>query len=718
MNVIEANSCWDAYLKTLKALLDSKHLDLRNLFLQVNNTDDNYIASLPHAPDNLPWFLRVNSDVVEGELGLGAGLDVRYDQKRLGRVKGHGSYDWGYRDETGRPTQALLNLIMEDDEIFPNVGRVGGNGQLHYVKDLLMKDPTSDKGVVSFWNWKRDLLEYTKRKYLSPEIAGEEGWSDAQHQRVPCPVSWHFTVSKEGVNNNVYSRSMVWDDHIHDDMFRFIEPCKWIGGHLRRKSGIFTLTTNRLWVKNFEGDVRERLTDLYDFWSGQPPISSYYDPIDFPLYEKVEDFERDWQLKELAEQDYRLGAFEEGDKKLDLISSEYYKNWVRVIKVAEMTISHHHLGRMFRRGIHSRGTKRAMEYIDEYTLIQAVNDVQGIYRVQTVQWIVNYYLRAKLDSDEYKTFLELLPEELRELTLLSSLHRVKEAITEDVIKDIRPEYLKLSEDFRSNVVQTKLPPTRTIGEDEMRNPINTDVKSKLLVVDPYAGERVNRKYPAYIAELKKRGELDICYFPVEPFHRRENKRHATQHAMEACVKSFVPISLETRQEIPAWAIDALSRDKRSEARIQIASMDEKKQKVLYPSMASPEELFNSVVRCFNSGIYVVVKTAPIIPPIMTPHDVFRVVDAVRSVASSVEICFASFDESEYPDLKARVKKSDVAFDDMYELAEGRYFVRQSYRKEFIRKLMLFTQGQKLKLEVVKECSIEDGEVTGVLRFEE
>jgi len=301
---------------------------------------------------------------------------------------------------------------------------------------------------------------------------------------------------------------------------------------------------------------------------------------------------------------------------------------------------------------------------------------------------------------------------------LSSLHRVKEAITEDVIKDIRPEYLKLSEDFRSKVVQTKLPPTKTIGEDEMRNPINTDVKSKLLVVDPYAGERVNRKYPAYIAELKKRGELDICYFPVEPFHRRENKRHATQHAMEACVKSFVPISLETRQEIPAWAIDALSRDKRSEARIQIASMDEKKQKVLYPSMASPEELFNSVVRCFNSGIYVVVKTAPIIPPIMTPHDVFRVVDAVRSVASSVEICFASFDESEYPDLKARVKKSDVAFDDMYELAEGRYFVRQSYRKEFIRKLMLFTQGQKLKLEVVKECSIEDGEVTGVLRFEE
>lgn len=716
LNAIEADNCWDAYLKTLKLLIDSKHLDARNVFLQINSTADNYICSLPHIPDMLPWYLRVNSDVVEGELGLGVGLDVRYDQKRLGRVKGHGSYDWGFREETGRPAPHYLNLIMEEDEIYPNIGKIGGNGQLHFVKDLLLLDSTSDKGIITFWNWKRDLVEYTKRKFYSPRISGEETWTDSQHQRIPCPVTWHFTNTAQGINNNVYSRSMVWDKHIHDDIFRFIEPSKWIGGHMKRKSGILTLTTQRLWVQNFE-DARGRLTDLYDFWTSEEPLSSYFEKIEFPLYTSKEEFERDWELKELAEQDYRLGAFEEGDKKVELITSGYYKNWVRVMKVAEMTIAHNLLGKMFRRGIHSRGTKRAMDYIEEYGFERAINDIQGIFRVQTVQWYINYLLRSKYDIDGYKTYLELLPEETQQLVLVSSLDKVKKPLVEEILPKIDKKYLRLHEDFRGTVIKP-IANIKTMEEEEMRNPIKADSKVRYLVVDPYCGERVNRKHPALIKMLRANKEIDLCYFPVEPFHYREKKRHATENAFKACVETLTPISVETRQEVPEWAVDALIRHRYSEIRIQLNTLDEKKQKLLYKNSATPDELMNSFIRCFNAGIYTILKVAPIVPVVINPFDVFRVVDSLKNIVENVEICFASFDEDEFLKLKERLEKKYPEAVNYYEKAEGRYYVRDSYRTEFLNKLKGFTEGQKLKLNIINEVSVKDGEVVGHLDIKE
>ncbi len=716
MNAIEAVNCWDAYLKTLKLLIDSKHLDARFVFLQINSTADNYICSLPDNPDVLPWYLRVNSDVVEGELGMGAGLDVRYSQKRLGRVKGHGAYDWGFREETGRP-EPFLNVIMEEDDIYPNVGRVGGNGQLHYVKDLLLLDPATDKGIVTFWNWKRDLLEYTKRKFYSPRAIGEESWTDSQHQRIPCPVSWHFTNTGDGINNGVYSRSMVWDKHIHDDIFRFIEPAKWIGGHMRKTSGIMTMSIQRLWVQEFESDIRGRLTDLYDFWTSNDPIRSYFKDIPFPVYESEEEFKRDWELKELAEQDYRLGAFYEGDKKLELIKSEYYKEWVRVMKVAEMTISHNLLGKMFRRGIHSRGTKRAMEYIEEYGLFRAVNDIKGIFRVQTVQWVINYILRSKHDTEDFRPFLGLLPDEIQELTLMSSLSRVKQPVVEDILPYIGKKYLKLHEDFRSLIVPNKT--SYDIKEEEdMRNPIKSEEKLRFLVVDPYGEARVNRKHPKLIKELRGKNEIDYCYFPIEPFHIKEKKRHATENAFKACVETLTPISVETRQEVPEWAIDALTRHKLSEVRIQLCTLDEEKQRVLLQDSATPEELLNSIIRCFNGAIYTILKVAPVVPGILSPYDIFRVVDAVKNITEHIEICFASFKEEDFKPYINILPEKYKGVEKYYELADGRYFVSDYYRKEFLAKLNGFTKGLKLDLKIINEVSVKDGEVIGRLDIEE
>lgn len=721
MNIIDAKNCWDAYLKTLYLLIDSKYLDARNVFLHIRNTQDNYICSLPDIPDPLPWYLRVNSDVIEGELGIGVGLDVRYSQKRLGRIKGHGAYDWGYRDETGRPQPlSSLNLINDEVDIFPNIGRFGGNGQIHYVKDLLLLDPTTDKGIVQFWNYKRDLLEYMRRKYKSPSIAGEESWSDSQHQRIPCPVSWHFTVDSNGVNNNVYSRSMVWDAHIHDDLFRFAEPSKWIGGHMKKTSGSLTMTINRLWINNYDSSPRERLGDLYNYWTSNAPIRSYYPEIDFPIYETKEQFERDWELKELAEQDYRLGAFYEGDKKLEMISSEYYKEWLRVIRVAEMTIGHYILGKMFRRGIHSRATKRAMEYIEEKTFFGALNEIQGVYRVQMVQWILNYTLRAKGEAGDWKPYLDLLPTELRDIVLMSSLDRVKKPFVEDILPKLDQNLLKIHPDFRPIDANVKAV-FNSKEEAEMRKPI-TGVDMRCLVVDPYNGTRVSRKHPKQIKELKKKDEIDFCYFPVEPFHRREMKRHATENAMKACVESNLPMSMETRKEVPEWAIDYLSRHKYSEIRIHLNTLDKEKYKLLFEDSDAPDELLNSFIRCFNGGAYTILKVASIVPGIITPVDVFKVVDTLKNFVERVEIGFASFTKDELENLMklASIKMGKKAYEitEFYEEANGRYFVKESYRKEFLRKLSAFVEGYKLDLYPINEVAVKDGEVVGLLNFRE
>jgi hypothetical protein len=77
------------------------------------------------------------------------------------------------------------------------------------------------------------------------------------------------------------------------------------------------------------------------------------------------------------------------------------------------------------------------------------------------------------------------------------------------------------------------------------------------------------------------------------------KRHATENAMKACVESNLPMSMETRKEVPEWAVDYLSRHKYSEIRIHLNTLDKEKYKLLFEDSDAPDELLNSFIRCFN-----------------------------------------------------------------------------------------------------------------------
>ncbi|MGJ8564948.1 hypothetical protein ACSHUI_00030 [Bacillus subtilis] len=899
-NAIEAENCWDAYMKTLKLLLDN-NFDARNVFLQINNTEDNYVTFMPHDTDPLFWYLRVNSDTIEGELGIGVGLDVRYDARRMSRVKGHGTADWSYRGETGRAPEdpTFLNVLMEEDEIFPNASyqantRVGGRGQLHAVKDLLMMDKGSDKGIVTFWHYQRDLLEYTRRKYLSKKLMGDKKWSDSQHQRIPCPTTWHFSYTPDGITNNVYSRSLIWDGHIYDDMFRFPEPAKWIGGHLKKSSSLATFTIRRLWQKNF-GNAKERWRAHYDYWSNHKWIKDYFEPRQFYIFKSADEFELEWMTKELAEQDYRLGAFEDGDRKLKKLKSQYYREWVKAMKVADMTIAHRVLGQMLQKGIVSRPTKRALDYVDSYTLKQAILDIDGIFRVQCVQWVVNYMLRSGDPSMNYKEILEILPDELQELVLVASLGKVNKVEKEAILTKISPEVLAIS-DYNDLVISTKPVTTMTpmassipaalsaseevveepedieevedveevddkvpseedvsksmskiiasnysaftgvthneddvskdaeeddeddfdipedtdsdqsledmvnsvvnngtaidfeedlddeVEEEEVETASNrpikqseepsvesgevlpvegmsfaellklqlenekegdsTDVqapeepevveeededvrkpivvegdKPNVFIAAPYGGSRVDKTLGDQIN--KAADNIDYVYFPLEPFHYREVKRHGTQLAVDACVANNIPMIMETRKVVPEWAIEALAKHKDSELRVHLNTMDNNKWKTLYPNKKadSPTALIKSFIDSFQGVVHTVLKISPIVPGIITKKDVLDVIEKIRNWTPTVQIGFASFTEDEYEALDELLGDKVDKVKKYYYKKEGKWFVSDEYREEFLAFVKEFLTGSKIKLEVMTEA-VFDGEDVSTIKIED
>lgn len=245
----------------------------------------------------------------------------------------------------------------------------------------------------------------------------------------------------------------------------------------------------------------------------------------------------------------------------------------------------------------------------------------------------------------------------------------------------------------------------------MRKPISISFPPRFLIVDPYRHDRVYRKHPTEISSLARKGMIDFCYFPVEPFHYREVKRHATENAVKTCLENHIPISIETRKEVPDWAIDALSRHKFSEIRIQMNTLDKKKWKLLYKDADAPDILLRSFIRCFNGGAYTILKIAPIVPVIIEPFDVFKVVDTVKNWTENVEVCFASFDNRDWELLRERLPKKFEEISKYYEAIDNRYYVKSNYRKTFLMKLKGFTAGLKLKLKVLNEIAMDGDNVT-------
>jgi hypothetical protein len=254
-------------------------------------------------------------------------------------------------------------------------------------------------------------------------------------------------------------------------------------------------------------------------------------------------------------------------------------------------------------------------------------------------------------------------------------------------------------------------------EEEVRKPIKAENKGNVFIADPYGGKRVDKTLGEQIS--KNTDVIDQVYFPLEPFHYREEKRHGTQYAIDACVEHKIPVSLETRRVVPDWAMEALSNDRQSEIRIHLNTMDKKKWKAMYPKKkaANPDELVQTFIDCYNSGVYTILKISPIVPGIITRKDVFEVVDKLKNWTPVIEICFASFTDEEFKELEKLIPDYFEEVSSYYRKVEDRWYAKDSYRESFLKTLNGFLDNSKIKLNILNEVKF-DGEDVSVINFKE
>lgn len=254
-------------------------------------------------------------------------------------------------------------------------------------------------------------------------------------------------------------------------------------------------------------------------------------------------------------------------------------------------------------------------------------------------------------------------------------------------------------------------------EEEVRKPIKSESKDKMFIAAPYGGNRVDKTLGDKIKAVAN--DIEEVYFPLEPFHYRESKRHGTQFALEGCLEKKLPVSMETRREIPEWAIEMLS-SMDSEVRIHLNTLDKKKWRMLYPTKkaADPEELIKTFADCYNAGIYTILKISPIVPGIISKKDVLEVVDRLKNWTPIVEICFASFTTEEFAELKGKMKHDDFyAIKEYYFQYEDTdiWYVKDDYREQFLQLLHSFVTGSKIEFKILNEAKF-DGESVEMIKF--
>lgn len=105
-----------------------------------------------------------------------------------------------------------------------------------------------------------------------------------------------------------------------------------------------------------------------------------------------------------------------------------------------------------------------------------------------------------------------------------------------------------------------------------------------------------------------------------------------------CLHKGQPFSIHTKGELDFFLIDSLSQNVFNEVHLYLNTMDENKFNHLNDGQCStPTELINSIIDCFNEGIYTVLSIE--INRKISMLDVYQVLNRVMNWIPCVEIIF-------------------------------------------------------------------------------
>jgi hypothetical protein len=462
----------DAFIGTMKHFLSNKSGKDSDVIIEVDDCRENLPLTPPYESDSVFWLLREVSDWVVGQKAPG-GLHLRYDARRYRYVKRNGIIDWGYKDSTGEDINTLSpkktmeyrramymaslhqseinegriaaehipsyeDMEVQFQELFNRLGenpsevagRIEGDGQLQYVKEMLISDRSTDKAILNFWRWKKDLAEYYHRRYLSEE------YTDPIHQRTTCGLLANFSVRKGFIDTRFTIRHSVVYQHFTSDLFRPTEIARYLGRYINKEVGRFLLSAWNMRQIYYRSN-RAFWEYTINHHEQVPPLSVYY-PV-FPTEENHGDqkfWDMQFDLKEQAELLYRTGAFEDGDKVSNSLTP-YYRTWAKAMKIAEMLISKDVIDDLIKGKITPPNAKKTMEYLDSRNqgYLPVVLEFHQLPDVALKPLVGSHLIKYFLKNEQYDDavmVMSLLKPEVQQVVLTQAIFNGGKKIKDDL----------------------------------------------------------------------------------------------------------------------------------------------------------------------------------------------------------------------------------------------------------------------------------------------
>lgn len=232
-----------------------------------------------------------------------------------------------------------------------------------------------------------------------------------------------------------------------------------------------------------------------------------------------------------------------------------------------------------------------------------------------------------------------------------------------------------------------------------RQPITTDgAHCGVYVADTYVFNNPHIAQKHLMPYRFSQQDYKVVHFPYKAFGRREAEVHLTETLMQECIQRRVPIVLETRTDIPDWALDALSQARHSVLTVQVATMHPTQRRRFFPQSDPPEVMRDLLARAFRRGIDTRLALTPLIPSVSDMGALTDYMNAMRAFVHSVEIAFGVLDTEDIARIERRNRLPAGALGALYtaDLA-GMHHLRDDVRERAILEFRAFCEGNGMAL---------------------
>lgn len=221
--------------------------------------------------------------------------------------------------------------------------------------------------------------------------------------------------------------------------------------------------------------------------------------------------------------------------------------------------------------------------------------------------------------------------------------------------------------------------------------------SPVYIADTYIFNRPNKDQRYLQPYYLDKGGVEVCYFPINSFGKREPKLGITRELMEKCVDKEVPMVLETRTAIPNWAVENLARSRGSLLIVQVPTLSATMRRRFFSSTGAPDELRELILNVFQTGTNVRLKFAPVIPSVTGLAALTSYMNSVRSFLEGVDIGFSRLDLEDIRRIENRNRLKPDSLKDLYDEVEGEYFLKDTVKERVMEEFRVFCQGNNIPI---------------------